>query len=868
MDEWYSSSWNDVVKKLNSNIYRGLDQNQIEELQKIHGKNVVKVPKSKNFAAIFFSQLFKLWSILLSIALAIFFYAGETTVFVLLFTILLFNLIFLSNIEYNEEKSLMELQKLESPYTRVIRNRKEIEILSEDLVIGDIVILNKGDIIPADLRIIESNSLKVKEGAVTGEGYTIEKYHTKIEDSEINLSEMRNILFKSSVIIEGNATGIVVAAGMNTQIANIIGMLFEEKTEKHILKNKVHKLVNSLSIGVVVVAVLIASFNVIGKKNLDYILYNTASIIMALIPENIFLILGILSYILLKYFKEKGVHFKNLSVIQNLSQVSLICDDKVGVFSQNTMNLDKIYVNESIIDHRDINLLDEKNDNNGVIERLIQIGLLCNDTRVSNGEFSNSKNDLVEIGIAKGAFDIGISKERVEQGKERVSQIPFDRQRRIMTTINKIEENYRANVKGAVDVLLNKCTHIIKNGIEREMTEEDVKIIKNVDINMSLQGLSVMGFAYRSFNYEPSLKENIESNLVFVGLMAFKNPTSYSTKELIKTCQSMYIKPIIVTEDNKIAAEAFGKDIGIVNRNKKILSGVEIDNMPEEDFEKNVENVSIFSRIIAKHKVKIAKYYKEHGHTILMSGGRITDLPYLRISNVGVSIGNSSIVKKLSDIILVDRGFENIIDSIKLSRKSINSIRKIIMYIFICSICQFAYIMLTSVAGYNHILSPLNILWTNSITVILASISIMLDYKNENIDYRPDVIDDYLLKENIIKFVFKGFFIAFIASISLYFNKKVPMDISNSIACFILNLNLIIYSVNSSEAYIFKNKVSNIILLLNVLLQIGYLILNCKDNLMSLFNVQPWKTSLLLILAYIIIVFSFKAINKKEEVFM
>lgn len=867
MDEWYSSSWNDVVKKLNSNIYSGLSDDQIEELEKLHGKNVVEIPKSKNFAAIFFSQLFKLWAILLIIALGIFLHAGEMAVFISLLTILLFNLIFLTNTEYKEEKSLKELQKLESPNTRVIRNRKELEISSKDLVIGDIVILNKGDIIPADLRIVESNSLKVKEGAVTGEGYTVEKYHTKIEDAEINLSEMKNILFKSSVIIEGTATGIVVATGMNTQIANIIGMLFEEKTEKHMLKNKVHKLINNLSIGVVVVTLVISIFNVISKKNLDYALYNAASIIMALIPENMFLILGVLSYILLKYFREKGVHFKNLSVIQNLSQISLICDDKIGVFSQSTMNLDKIYVNESTIDYSDINL-NEENDNNGVIERLMQIGLLCNDTRLYNGEFLNSKNDLVEIGIVKGAFDIGISKERLEQGKERVFQIPFDRERRIMTTINKIEENYRANVKGAVDALLNKCTHIIKNGIEKEITEDDIRVIKNIDINMSLKGLSVIGFAYRSFNYEPRLKENIESNLVFVGLMGFKNPPNYSINNLIKVCQSMNIKPIIVTEDNKIAAEAFGKEIGIINRTKKILSGVEIDNMPEEDFEKIIENVSIFSRIIAKHKVKIAKYYKENGHTILMSGGRITDLPYLRIANVGTSIGNSIIVKKLSDIILAERGFENIIHSIKLSRKSINSIKKVIMYIFICSICQFLYMALTTVAGYKYALSPLSILWTNSITVILASISIMLDYKNETIDYKPDEIDEYLLKENIVKIIFKGFFIAFITGMCLYFNKKVPMYISNGIACFLLNLNLIIYSFNSSEGYIFKNKISNIILLLNVLLQAGYLILNCKNNLMGLLSIQPWKIPLVLIVIYTIIVFSLKAFNKKEEVFM
>jgi Ca2+-transporting ATPase len=830
MTEWYSISWNDVVKKLNSNVYSGLNDDKIEELQRLYGKNIINIPKSKNFISMFLIQLGKLWVILLLISLIIFLYLGEIKVFVPLVLILFLNVLFLVKDEYREEKNLMELEKLDSHFTTVIRNRKEVKIPSEDLVLGDIVVLNKGDIVPADLRVIESDSLKVKEGAVTGQGYTIEKYNTKIEDLEISLSEMKNILFKSSVIIEGSVTAIVVAAGMDTQIANIISMLFEEKTEKYMLKDKLQKLMNNFSKMVVIVTTAIAIFDFLIKKNLDYILYNSASIIIAFMPENIFLILIITSYILLKYFKKKGVYFKNLSVIQNLSQISLICDDKVGVFSQRIMKLEDVYVNDNIINYNNINLEDDS-ENNETIKRMFKIGLLCNDTKIIEGQLYNGKDDLTEIGIVNSVFDFGMSKKTLEAHEERIFQIPFDRERRIMTTINRVEENYRANVKGAVDVLLSKCTHIMKNGIEKDITEEDIKIIKNADIAMSKKGLSVMAFAYRNFNYEPSLKENIESNLVFVGLMGFKNPLMPSINNLIKNCQAMCIKPVIITEDNKITAEAFGKDIGILRRNKSILSGVEIDNMPEEDLEKIIENVGVFSRINAKDKVRIVKFYKEHDHTVLMSGGRITDLPYLRMANVGIATGSSNIVKKLSDITLMERGFENILHIIKLSRKFMNSIRKVIIYTFICCLCQFMYILLTTTAGYKSLLSPLNILWTNSITVILASISIMFDYQHENIDYKPDVIDEYLLKNNLSKVLYKGIFIASIAFISLYFNKKAPINISGGIAYFVLNLSLIIYSVSFSEGHIFKNKISNVILLLNVLIQVGILLGICKSNI-------------------------------------
>ncbi|KAJ53841.1 Ca2+-transporting ATPase [Clostridium tetanomorphum] len=864
MTEWYSNSWNDIVKKLNSNIYSGLSDNKVEEIQSLYGKNIIEIPKSKNFISIFIRQFGRMWIVLLLITLGIFFYVGDVKAFTVLLFILFLNLFFLTNSQYKEEKNLMELQKLESKYTIVIRNRKEVKILSEDLVVGDIVVLNKGDIVPADLRIIESNSLKVKEGAVTGEGYTVEKYSTKIEDNEISLSEMKNLLFKSSVIMDGNATAIAIATGMNTQIANILSMLFEEKTEKHLLESKLQKLMNSLSVIAIIATSVFTIFNIVSKEKLNYILYNLGCLLIAFIPENIFLILVIIGYILLKYFRKKGVYFKNLSVIQNLSQISLICDDKVGVISENTMDIDKLYANENIIESSQVTL-DEENENNHIIERMVQIGLLCNDTKVINGDFINNKNDLVEIGISKFAFDVGMSKERIEVGQERIFQIPFDRERRIMTTINKVEDNYRANVKGAVDVLLNKCTHIVKSGIEKEITEEDIKKIKNADIIMSKEGLSSIAFAYRSFNYEPSLKENIESNLVFVGLMAFKNPLKANADNLIKNCRAMHIKPIIITEDNKIAAEAFGRNISMVGKNKKILSGVEIDNMPEEDFEKIVENIGVFSRIGAKQKVKIAKFYKEHKHKILMSGARITDLPYLRIANVGISTGNSNIVKKLSDIILIERSFSNTLNIIELSRKFINSIKKVIIYILVSSFCEFIYVALTNLFGYKYSLMSLNMLWINSFTVMLASIAIMLDYKNENIDYRPDIIDDYILKDNIGSIVLKSAFVALTAFIALKLNTDLNLEIKSTISLFILNISLIIYSLVYSEGYFFKNKVSNVITVVNILFQIIPIIIINKINVFSLFNINLWKMPIIMVFVYIAIIIFGKIIHKQEQ---
>ncbi|SDK96607.1 Ca2+-transporting ATPase [Clostridium cochlearium] len=825
MIEWYSRSWTEVVKDLKSHENIGLNNSQIAIIEEINGKNKIDIPKGKGFIYIAFTQFKKPWIILLLSVVIMFFYKSEIYLSAILGVMLLSNIFILTLEEFKEGKSLLEFEKLNSKDSLVVRNGKQIKISSEELVPGDIILLYQGDIVPADIRIIESNSLKVKEGAVTGQGNTVEKYSTKIEDEDINLNQMGNILFKTSIIIEGNCKGIVVETGLNTQIGNIISMLVEEKNNKYLSKEKLNNIMNKYSLSIICIIIAYVVIFVALKGFSKDILMDMPSVILAFIPENIFIMISLVSYCLIKYLKGKGIDIKNLSVIENLSNVSLIFEEKVGIISERSMQVEKIYMKEKILDFKDVYISNENNEDSNLLERILSIGLLCNDSKLQNGELINEKDDLIEIAIAKAAIQKGMKLERFKMEYPRILQIPFQKERRLMTTINKIDNNYRANIKGSTDALINRCTHILKGDIETELKEEDIINIKNADISMSNQGLNVIALAYRNFNYEPSLKENIESNLVFVGLIGIYNPIKENMKEIIKESKHMNIKPVIFTDENKITAMEYGKSIGILDRKSRIISGVEIDNIPEGEFPKIIDDIAIFSRINTKHKTLISKEYK--GYNTLMSGSRIKDLPYLKNAGVSISFGVSNIVRKLSEITWMNRDYESILRLIKFSRNCIKGINKSMTYILTCSICQGFVLLLLSIFNKDFFISPWKILWAENITILISAIAIMIDYNKDDIEYRQQKIDEKILKKNKGRFTKVILFVSVILHFSMILLNKVNLIYVSrgELIYLLMNLIFIFYTFKFSENVVFKNKKSNLILLFNIIMQFMFMII-------------------------------------------
>lgn len=862
MTNFYNYTWVDVVKHLNSDSYTGLLESQIDLHKKKYGVNEFHFGKKKNIFYLILKEMIQLWFINIILCFVLFFLNKEGIYFLILIFIALIYLVSIIYVELKELKNINMLERLSVTSSRVLRGGITKNISSIDLVVGDIVRLKSGDIVPADIRIIESERLKVNEAVITGENYVVEKYSTKIEDQEISTSEMKNILFKSSTIISGEALGIVIAVGENTEAFNILSKSSEEGEEKFSLKNRITKLANKVSLIFLILTILVGCTNYVIGGNIQTVIRNSSILILSYIPVTLILIIIFSLFIITKKMKKEGIILKNISIIEKFAKASIVFINKTGAISKKNMSVKRMYTNGKFIplNEETIKIDREFKEDLNVI-RLLQIGVLCNDTDFKIGEIKNVKNDYAEIALTEFAMRNGINKNSLEEENNRVFPIPYDTEKRIMTTVNKVDGNYRANIKGSLESILSKCTHIMKNGIEMEITEEDINNIKMADMEMSKESLFVLGFAYRSFNYEPSIKENLESNLVFVGIIGFDNPLKDNWEEAINLSRYLCVYPIIITEDNKLTAYYTGLKLGILRKVNQVISGVEMDNMKEEEITNNIDKIKIFSRINYKHKIKMVNNYKNKGYITVMEGVKVNDLPALKSADVGITDSNNNLLQKFSDIVLEDWSLKNLLMSIVDCRKILQSTKNIIMYIITVLLAIFLFSMTISSFYYNSELK-FYILWINSVTILISSLAIMFQYKEE--DYSINSIKEKsdLIKKISWKVISTALIISIISFLNFKFSYSYSKETSGISSFFILNLLVSTSIYFFSEKIIFKNKVSNILIIINIFLPIIMSALLDYSVLFKIFNLQYLKMFLGTIVIWLIAI-SFNSSLKK-----
>lgn len=814
MNEWYNNTWSDVVKRLKSDIRTGLTLERVEALKETQSQNDVLQFKATKLSKIFINEVKHLW-VIISIAEIISLIIGSR--FLAATTILaalIINLYLLIRARLKEHKKLMELEKLSPVSCKVLRNGKICRIDPDELVVGDIVYLDKNEIVPADLRIIESEELKARENAITGENYIVEKYETKIEDKEISLEEMRNILFRSSTIVEGNGTGIVVATGRDTQIGKIITMLLNEQKKDNIFIQRIHKILGKLSIFFGILNIFVAAFSRVITKNTDIAFECSSMIVLSGFIQIIIPIFYLCSQILDKKFEKEEIKLNNILAFENLSSTSLLCIDHTEGLYENVLTVEKIYTDNNIIDVVSENHL-EQNDEN--IKRVISISMLCNDCKSDNAAKLNGRSEIIDYALVKFGQDNNVDKYKLNRELRKIFQIPYDSDKKIATTLNKVEEKYRANVKGTVDGVLSKCTHIMKNGIEKEITEEDIKNIKGVDFNMSSQCLTVIALAYRNFNYEPTQAENIESNLVFVGLIGLSSKVKKGVNQAIGYCKKRGIKIVVFTEENILTAASMAKSIGF-NNYIDVVSGVELDNMNEDEFKRSVEKASIFSRTKPEQKYKIIKTFKDMGFKVTSSVYRLSELPSLKLSDIGISItqGCSGIIKNLSDIWLSEGNIFNVINLLIDGNKVIQSVNKIMTYILSSLVGSLGFVFFTFIMRNKILISETHMLWINIVVLTSGSLIILNQFKNER--YKFEAIGLYknlVIGENF-KLAIKNSLLIIVVSSTINLVLKqhnINMEFLNfcilSMTCLI---NSLIFTNNNK----ISNMKSRIILYLNI----------------------------------------------------
>lgn len=817
MKEWYGKTMTRVVEILDSDINLGLNENKIKNMRETYGDNIILKPKIDSILTLIIGQIKQLWIFISLIFIAMLFYNELHIIAYITILLMLISVGLIIRGDYKDEKSLMAIDNLNTPFSYVIRNGKNCKISCEEMVVGDIVFLEKDSYVPADIRILQCENLKVKEVAVTGEKYEVEKYSMKIEGEVINLSEIKNIVFKSSVVTEGAGMGIVIATGMNTQIGKILKVLLESKNDNRVFSKRLTKIANKVSLITIISSLITLVFAVYKKLDVQENINALIHIFMTLNSSIFIIILFIFFNIIFVQFKKKNIYIKNISAIYFLSNISTIFTKKLGVISENKLILREVYCDNAIIDVETQELEVE-----GTTERIISIALLCNDAKLCKEntpsiDNSNSIESLSEYEILKFCTEKLLKNSEVDSKQERVFKIPYDSDKKIKTVLNKIEDRYRANIKGTLDSLLNKCTHILVNGVEKEIKDTDIERIINVHIEMSNKAYNVIGFGYRNFNYEPSIHENIESNLVFVGLMGFENPIKENSFAAMEVCKEMNIRSIIDEEDNKLASFAFGKLIGITYKKEEILSGIEIDYMSKEEFEKNVEGVTIFSKISPKHKSEIVNSLNYKGHSIASVGDTLTDLEYLNSSQVSISGGNecSNVVRKLSSLFLQENDFSEIINLVQHSKKIINYINKLALFLSVIGLSEIFIILVSLISRGKMPFTLMSNLHINFILVPICGLSILL--QNTDTKQRIKNIDNKYIRGISIKY---SFIISVIYFLIFTMIGKFGVRQLENISWIIFALYQNIFSVSLiHEKHFYKNKVSYALFVLNLFLQ-------------------------------------------------
>lgn len=744
-EQWFNKSIEEVKEELKVGT-QGLSDEQVKEKREFYGLNELQAKKKKSLIVKFLEQFKDFMIIILIIAAvisgAVGYYQGEgITDSIIILIVVIVNAIIGVAQESKAEKSLEALQKLSSHVTKVIRNGKVAVIPSKELVPGDIVILDTGDYVPADLRIIESANLKAQEASLTGESVPVDKNTNVINDEKIGLGDRTNMLFSSSLITYGRGRGIVVATGMNTEVGKIAGMINEVEETETPLQQKLNKLGKILGIVAIVICVIIFIIGLLYGKEPIEMFMTAVSLAVAAIPEGLAAVSTIVLAIGVQRMVKKHAIVKKLPAVETLGSTTVICSDKTGTLTQNKMTVKKVFYNNKLVDLDDIDI-----DNLGdELEKLTYISMFCNDTKVLDGKLTG---DPTETALIDMGFKLDFQPPILEK-YERVKELPFDSDRKLMTTVHLFPNKYMVYTKGGVDELLSRCNSYVINGNVNTDIDEYKKEIAKQNEEMAKNALRVLAMAYKELDHEPTDEEmkTIESDLTYVGMVGMIDPPREEVKDAVEKCKTAGIKTVMITGDHKITAIAIAKALGILENEDEAITGSELEEMSDEDLIKNVRKYSVYARVSPEHKVRIVKAWQANGEIVAMTGDGVNDAPALKTADIGCAMGivGTDVSKEAADVILTDDNFATIVSSVEEGRRIYDNILKAIQFLLSSNVGEiiilFVAILMTPLLSkwfnidVNLItpLLPIHILWINLVTDSLPALALAVDPAEKDI---------------------------------------------------------------------------------------------------------------------------------------
>ncbi|MBP9479263.1 MAG: calcium-translocating P-type ATPase, SERCA-type [Sebaldella sp.] len=852
--KWYDISVEDTVKILNTDLQNGLTSEEVTKRIEENGYNELIQKKKKTFLEKFLAQ-FKDFMIIVLIFAAL--VSGIVGVLehegindsIIILLIVIVNAIIGVMQENKAEKSLEALKKLSSHTAKVLRNGHLLVLPARELVPGDVIILETGDYITADLRLTEAINLRIEEASLTGESVPVEKITKLLAEEDLPLGDRENLAFSTSLVSYGRGKGIVVETGMNTEVGNIATILDSTENSQTPLQKKLDGLGKLLGTAALIICFVMFIIGTINGKEPMHMFLSAVSLAVAAIPEGLPAIATIVLAIGVQRMVTRHAIVKRLPCVETLGSTTVVCSDKTGTLTQNKMTVEKLYLNNEILD------VDSFSQNNipDDVKLLITASILCNDSKIGSEDGQlKITGDPTETALIDLGLKFSLNKNEIEESEIRVDELPFDSERKLMSTVNKYNDNnYRIFTKGAVDELLKRCDRIFINGKIREIDDKDIENILEANNNLAKDALRVLGMAYKDSDSE--VNESLESNLIYIGMVGMIDPPRPEVKSAIEKCKTAGIKTVMITGDHKITAIAIAKALGILEDESEATTGPEVEKMTQEELENHVKHYRVYARVSPEHKVRIVKAWQKHGDIVAMTGDGVNDAPALKTADIGAAMGivGTDVSKEAADIILTDDNFATIVAAVEEGRRIYDNILKAIQFLLSSNIGEIITLFFATLVNWQEPLIPIHILWVNLITDSLPALALSFDPAEDNIMKRRPIPANIgiFTKGRIYRVGYQGLMIGTLTLLA--YRIGIHEDPSNvvigqTMAFAVLSLSQLVhvFNIRSKTQSIFKTGVfSNMYLvyavLISFIMMIAVLFIPFLQNIFKVVTLSP-----------------------------
>ncbi len=861
--KYYNLDFKEVLKKLDT-CEQGLNKKQIYDRQNNDGKNKIIEVKRKSLFIKFLNEFNDLMIIILFISaivsLIISYINKEPfTDSIIIIAIVILNAILGFIQECKADNAISSLKKRQILKVKVKRENKIEIVNSEDIVKGDILVLEAGDLVPADARIIYNASLKVDESSLTGESIPVEKDVKKLKEDTI-LSARKNMIYSGTNIVYGKCLAVVCQIGMNTELGLIADSLNKEEKEITPLQKKINGISKFLSLIIAIIILIMFLIGLVKKMNILEVLMLSISLAVAAIPEGLPAIITILLSLGVENMAKKNAIVRKLSSVETLGCTEIICSDKTGTITQNKMTVKEIYYNNKIYNSGNFK------DNNLLLKNMI----LNNDALKNNDEYIGDPTEIALYRYCERLLNIL----DIRNDNMRIGELPFDSNRKLMSTINKNKDIVTIYTKGSFDSLITHCNYIFENNKIIKLTEKKKKELKNIESIESNKAYRVLAYAYKEIKPPFKINFKLEENLVFLGMTAMIDPPRDDVKKAIKECFIAHIKPIMITGDSISTALSIAKEIGILKSDNEAILGSEIDGLSDEDLKLNVKKYSVYARVSPLNKLRIVNAWKENGKIVAMTGDGVNDAPALKAANIGVGMGISGTdtSKEVSDIILADDSFKTIVSAVKEGRRIFDNIRNVLVYLLAGNIAEVLVVFIGMLLGIEIFL-PIQLIYINLITDSIPAISLAFEKEEKNILKRKtqdknSFFTPFLLTKILLSALLKTFAILLIYFVNL---KLYNIDIAVTMAFLTLILLEIIFAFsckNIKKSILNKNIFNNRFLNKSIFILIIAQIIIFSTPIRSIFKItklnlgQVFYCVLIVVCIFIIDELSKTIINK------